>query len=132
LERVTGTFFSFLSNASATAGDDQRINLDEQTLGTSDATGYTRFALGPPRPARAEGRGWLYAAGELAMTAHDLAVWDISLIEHKLLKPASLDVMTTPVRLRKRHAHELRPGSGGVGRRRHPKLAHGGRSVPDS
>ena len=34
------------------------------------------------------------------MTAHDLALWDISLMEHKLLTPASLEVMTTPVRLR--------------------------------
>jgi D-alanyl-D-alanine carboxypeptidase len=49
------------------------------------------FALGPSRPAQTEGRGWLYAAGELAMTAHDLALWDISLMERKLLKPESLD-----------------------------------------
>ena len=29
----------------------------------------------------------LYAAGELAMTAHDLALWDISLMERKLMEP---------------------------------------------
>jgi len=76
------------------------INLDDRRWARQTPPVTRGFALGPPRPARAEGRGWLYAAGELAMTAHDLAVWDISLIEHKLLKPASLDVMTTPVRLR--------------------------------
>ena len=44
---------------------------------TGDPTGYLRYALGPPRPAPKEGQGWLFAAGELAMTAEDLAKWDI-------------------------------------------------------
>jgi CubicO group peptidase (beta-lactamase class C family) len=35
--------------------------------------GYHRFALGPVRVAQQPGRGWLYAAGELSMTAADLA-----------------------------------------------------------
>ncbi|HTX37016.1 MAG TPA: hypothetical protein VME43_18435 [Bryobacteraceae bacterium] len=34
------------------------------------------------------------------MTPHELALWDISLIDHKMLTPASLEAMTTPVRLR--------------------------------
>jgi hypothetical protein len=102
------------------------IDLDEQTLGPSDATGYTRFALGPLRPARPEGRGWLYAAGELAMTAHDLALWDISLIEHKLLKPASLDVMTTPVRLRNGAPTNYALGVEVSDADGHPRLAHDG------
>ncbi|MFN7994069.1 MAG: serine hydrolase domain-containing protein [Bryobacteraceae bacterium] len=76
------------------------IDLAEGTMASTDAAGYTRFALGPARPVTPEGRGWLYAAGELAMTAHDLALWDISLIEHTLLTPATLDVMMTPVRLK--------------------------------
>jgi hypothetical protein len=48
-----------------------------------------RYALGPLRPAPKEGKGWLFAAGELAMPVQDLARWDISIIEGKLLKPAS-------------------------------------------
>src|SRR4030088_2304280 len=54
-----------------------------------DATGYLRYGLGPLRPAPDAGAGWMWAAGELAMTASDLAKWDISIIRHSLLKPAS-------------------------------------------
>ena len=38
-------------------------------------TGYYRHALGPLRPAPQEGHGWMFAAMDLAMTAHDLALW---------------------------------------------------------
>ena len=75
------------------------LDLAQFPLRPADAAGYTRFALGPVRPVAPEGRGWLFAAGELAMTARDLALWDLSLIGHKLLKPATLDAMITPVRL---------------------------------
>src|SRR5207244_9404181 len=65
------------------------LNIDQEKLTSSDPTGYLRYALGPPRLAPKEGKGWLFAAGELAMTAEDLARWDISSIDQKLLKPAS-------------------------------------------
>ena len=47
---------------------------------------YLRYALGPLRPAPKEGTGWMFAAGELAMTAHDLALWDISMIDQTVLQ----------------------------------------------
>ena len=50
-------------------------NSDEAKLTQTDATPYIRYALGPVRPAPKEGWGWMFAAGELAMTAHDLALW---------------------------------------------------------
>jgi len=94
-------FYSFLSKRILQPlGMTTVLNLADQTLGPNDPIGYTRFASGPPRPAIPEGRGWLYAAGELGMTAHDLALWDISLIERKFLKPASFDAFTSPIRLR--------------------------------
>ncbi|MGD0298319.1 MAG: serine hydrolase domain-containing protein, partial [Bryobacteraceae bacterium] len=128
VERVTGgPFFAFLAKRILQPlGMTSAIDLDEQTLGLSDAAGYTRFALGPERLARTEGRGWLYAAGELAMTAHDLALWDISLIEHTLLKPASFDAMTTPVRLRNGAPSNYALGVGVSDADGHPKLSHGG------
>jgi hypothetical protein len=46
-----------------------------------------------------EGRGWLYAIGDLAMRPTDLALWNISLMKGTLLKPASLATMTTSVTL---------------------------------
>ncbi|HSU26629.1 MAG TPA: serine hydrolase domain-containing protein, partial [Pyrinomonadaceae bacterium] len=64
-------------------------DIDRARLGDTDPTGYLRYALGPLRPAPKEGPGWLFAAGELAMPAQDLAKWDISIIDQKLLKPAS-------------------------------------------
>jgi CubicO group peptidase (beta-lactamase class C family) len=70
-------------------------NIDQEKLGETDPTGYMRYALGPLRPAPKEGKGWLFAAGELAMPAQDLARWDISIIERKLLKPSSYQEFET-------------------------------------
>lgn len=73
---------------------------DETKLTQTDATPYVRAALGPLRPAPKEGRGWMFAAGELAMTAHDLALWDESLIHQTVLKPESYKEMFTEVKLK--------------------------------
>jgi D-alanyl-D-alanine carboxypeptidase len=75
-------------------------NSDEAKLTQADATPYYRHALGPLRLAPKEGRGWMFAAGELAMTAHDLALWDESLIAQTVLKPESYKQMFTEVKLR--------------------------------
>ena len=74
-------------------------NSDQDELTQTDATAYYRHALGPLRVAPAEGRGWMFAAGELAMTAHDLGLWDISLINHSVLSPTSYTDMFTPIKL---------------------------------
>jgi CubicO group peptidase (beta-lactamase class C family) len=71
----------------------------DHPLPAGDPGGYTRYALGPPRPAPKEGPGWLFGAGGLAMTAGDLAKWDLARIDRKLLKPASWRLMETSVRL---------------------------------
>jgi CubicO group peptidase (beta-lactamase class C family) len=42
----------------------------------------------------------MFAAGELAMTAHDLALWDESLIAQSILKPESYKQMFTEVKLK--------------------------------
>ncbi len=73
---------------------------DEAKLTQTDATPYIRAALGPLRPAPKEGRGWMFAAGELAMTAHDLALWDASLMAKTVLKPESYKEMFTEVKLK--------------------------------
>lgn len=65
------------------------MNIDQNRLTETDATGYMRYALGPPRLAPKEGKGWLFAAGELAMPAEDLAKWDVSMINQTVLRPAS-------------------------------------------
>lgn len=75
-------------------------NVDQERLGETDPTGYMRYGLGPLRPAPKEGKGWLFAAGELAMPAQDLARWDISIIDQKLMKPSSYHEFETEVLLR--------------------------------
>ena len=75
-------------------------DIDKAKLGETDPTGYLRYALGPSRPAPKEGSGWLFAAGELAMPAEDLAKWDISIINRKLLKPASYGELETEILLK--------------------------------
>jgi CubicO group peptidase (beta-lactamase class C family) len=66
----------------------------------ANATGYLRYALGPLRVAPDAGSGWMFAAGELAMTATDLAKWDISMIRRSLLAPRSYSELETEVRLK--------------------------------
>jgi CubicO group peptidase (beta-lactamase class C family) len=74
-------------------------DVDSAPLGDTDPTRYLRYALGPPRIAPKEGKGWLFAAGELAMTPHDLALWDISVIDQALMQPASYRRQQTEVEL---------------------------------
>ena len=75
------------------------IDIDSEKLGPDDAAGYMRYVLGPPRPAPREGAGWLFGGEELAMTAQDIGKWDISLINHELLKPSSYRQFETAVLL---------------------------------
>src|SRR5580698_8572123 len=74
-------------------------NSDAEKLGDTDAEGYIRYALGPLRPAPKEGKGWMFAAGELAMPAYDLAQWNISMMNRSLLATKSYDEMFATVKL---------------------------------
>jgi D-alanyl-D-alanine carboxypeptidase len=76
------------------------FNSDASRLPATDPTGYYQHALGPLRPAPQEGPGWMFAAGELAMPASDLALWNISMMDRTLLAPASYDAMFTEVKLK--------------------------------
>ncbi len=71
------------------------LDTNAKKLPDNDPQGYFRYALGPLRPAPHEGPGWMFAAGELAMTPTDLAKWDISLMNESLLKPQSYLAMET-------------------------------------
>lgn len=91
-----------------------------------DATAYTRYGLGPPRPTQREASGWYFAAGELCMTPSDLARWDIAFLNHRILSPRSYGEFTSEVRLNNgdhtNYALGLQIGSlDGI-----PTLTHGG------
>ena len=65
------------------------VDTDQAALGSGDPMRYRRFGLGPPRAAPKEGKGWMSAAGELAMTARDLALWNVAVMNRAVLKPQS-------------------------------------------
>ena len=127
VEQVAGTsLMAFLKERIfGPLGMQSPIDLDQQPLAGSDASGYTRFGLGPARAAPAEARGWLFAAGELAMTARDLALWDISLMEGKLLTPASLQAMISAVVLKNGAPTDYALGVGVRDANGHPLVQHG-------
>jgi D-alanyl-D-alanine carboxypeptidase len=87
LEKVTGqSLFEFLKERIFVPLKMKTVvDNDNGGMGSEDATGYTAFGLGPLQRAPAVGPGWLFAAGELAMTAEDLARWDISIINQSLM-----------------------------------------------
>jgi CubicO group peptidase (beta-lactamase class C family) len=101
VDKVAGEpLWSFLGKRVFTPlGMTSVTNIDERALPAADATGYFRYALGPLRPAPKEAPGWLFAAGEIAATATDVAKWDISLMTESLLKPASYRELEGAVRL---------------------------------
>jgi len=128
IEHVTGKpLMAFLeARIFKPLGVTDALDLTQHPLSASDAAGYTRFASAPVRPVAPEGPGWLFAAGELGLTARDLALWDISIIDRSLLKPTSLDAMTTPVRLKDGAPTDYALGIGVSNDGNHPKLSHGG------
>ncbi len=100
LEKVSGqALLSFLEQnffrplGMKSAGDCEVHN-------PADATAYTRYALGPPRPVGREANGWYFAAGELCMTPSDLARWDVSFLAKKILSPKSYDEFTHEIDLK--------------------------------
>jgi D-alanyl-D-alanine carboxypeptidase len=101
-------------------------NSDEAKLTSVDATAYYRHALGPLRVAPKEGRGWMFAAGELAMTAHDLALWDESLIAQTVLKPESYKQMFTEVKLKDGKGTQYGLGVDVKDREGHRSIEHSG------
>jgi len=102
IEKVSGTpLIKFLHDRVFVPLQMDRVaDTDDGRLYPPDPAGYLRYALGPSRPAPKEGRGWMFAAGELAMPAEDLAKWDISIMDQKLLKPASYRDFETEVVLK--------------------------------
>ncbi|HMD60718.1 MAG TPA: serine hydrolase domain-containing protein [Opitutaceae bacterium] len=92
----------------------------------SDAVPYTRYALGPPRPAVPEGPGWYYGAAQLAMTPSDLARWDIAVLHHRILSEKSYRDLTGAVSLRNGDLTHYALGLGIGEMNRIPRIEHSG------
>jgi len=71
----------------------------DKAIGPAFPQGYGRYALGPVRPEKPSAPGWLYAAGELSMSAADLAKWDIARINRSLLPGDDWEAQETTVKL---------------------------------
>ncbi|MGO8786287.1 MAG: serine hydrolase domain-containing protein [Terriglobia bacterium] len=128
VEKVTSTtLMAFLRDRIfRPLGMETPIDLDYQFLADSEPKGYTRFGRGPVRPVQPEAPGWLFGAGELAMTARDLALWDLGLLQGKLLKPALMEEMIKPVILKNGAPTNYALGIGVSNADGHPRLQHGG------
>ena len=102
VEKVSGQpLFAYIREHILTPlGMASALDTNAKRLPDNDPQGYFRYALGPLRPAPHEGPGWMFAAGELAMTPNDLAKWDISVMNESLLKPASYLAMETETLLK--------------------------------
>jgi D-alanyl-D-alanine carboxypeptidase len=128
LEKATGVpAFEFLhTRIFSRLGMESAYDLDRHALSSADAAGYIRYAIGPLHPVTPEAPGWLFAAGELAMTARDLALWDAGLIGGTVLSPRSFAEMITPVRLKNGAPTSYALGIGVADANGHPRLSHGG------
>jgi D-alanyl-D-alanine carboxypeptidase len=102
VEKVSGMpFFEFVRKRILQPLNlNSAVDFDAGQMTESDPAGYMRYGLGPLRMAPTEAPGWMYGAGELAMTASDLARWDISLIERRLLRPATYQALESEVLLK--------------------------------
>jgi D-alanyl-D-alanine carboxypeptidase len=107
-------------------GMESVTDTNDRALPQTDPRGYFRYALGPLHPAPKEGKGWMFAAGELAMTAEDLAKWDISIINQTVLKPASYKEMETVMLLKNGAPTRYGLGVGVSMVNGHRMLEHGG------
>lgn len=71
----------------------------DKAIGGRFPVGYHRNALGPVRAAPPPADGWLFAAGELSMTAGDLAKWDVARLDRRLLAADDWVAQEKPVLL---------------------------------
>lgn len=128
VERVTGmSLMEFLRQRIFTPLKMTSVaDVDAGPLGPDDAEALLRNGLGPLRPAPKEASAWLFGAAQLAMTAHDLALWDIAVINRSVLRPASYRTQQTDMLLEGGNATGYGLGiniSAPGGRRR---ISHGG------
>jgi CubicO group peptidase (beta-lactamase class C family) len=99
-EKVSGEpLLSFLQKRIFTPLGMTSVKDQDETYTPAYPAGYGRYALGPVRPVTPAARGWLYAAGELSMTAADLAKWDIARIERAVIPADDWIAQETPVKL---------------------------------
>ncbi len=93
VQKVAGEpFFAFLTkNVLQPAGLKHVIDLGGEVPAVPQ--GYLHFGFGPPRATPREAKGTLFGAGQLAMPIGDLLLWDTVVMQRKVLKPTSWQVL---------------------------------------
>ena len=120
-------FFAFLRRRIfEPLGMDTVIDFDREPHAAGVAEAYTQYALGPSRVAEASAPGWLFGAGQLAMTAEDLARWNVSLIRRELMARASYLALETDARLASGAGTQYGLGIDVETENQRRKLGHGG------
>src|SRR5262249_15914233 len=100
IEKVSGEQYgSYLSSHIFTPLKMSRTAYEPDASTPDLAHGYTSFALSGPVDAVPEAKGWAGAAGAIWSTPVYLLTWNLSLLNHTLISPASYAVLTTPQKL---------------------------------
>ena len=75
------------------------LDVNRRPLEAPDALGYIRAALAPPQLQPPAATGWMFGAWAFALSARDIATWDLSILHHTLLSADSYAAeMTTAKR----------------------------------
>lgn len=101
VEKVTGqSLHRFMEErVLKRAGITDAVDASATDLSPPDALGYQRQGLGPNRLTPKAGHGWPYAAWPLALTASDVAKFDMTVINRSLLSPKGHDVQIETIKL---------------------------------
>jgi CubicO group peptidase (beta-lactamase class C family) len=128
-EKASGeTLLNYLKRKIFDPLDMKSVRDLDETNGPEFPHGYGRYALGPVRQVTPPARDWLWAAGELSMTAEDLAKWNIARLNRTGVPANDWEAQETTVKLNngKDSGYGL-----GVFVRNEPRRAivHGGEAV---
>jgi CubicO group peptidase (beta-lactamase class C family) len=127
VEKTSGqSFGAYLQQHIFTPLKMTRTTFEPASVTGDMAKGYTSFALAPPILAVPEAKGWASTAGAIWSTPSDLLTWDQSILDHKLLTPASYAFMTTAQRLTDGRSSGYGCGEGVNDRGSAVVLSHGG------
>src|SRR6266545_3553903 len=127
IEKVSGEpFGSYVEKRIFAPLQLTRTTYDPATGTENVARGYTSFALADPILADPEARGWTGAAGAIWSTPTDLLKWDLSLLDNRLLSPASYRTLATAQRLTDGRSSGYGCGEGVNDRGQAVVLSHGG------
>ena len=127
VEKVSGVpFGTFLAQHILTPLGMAHTAYDPAPGDVGMAAGYTSFALGAAAVAVPEGRGWAGMAGALWSTPSDLLIWDLALVDGKVLDPDAYRMLTTPRRLADGRSTGYGCGDGVSDRGEAVVLSHGG------